>query len=72
MAAIARWVTVYYLWRPNLRDETDNHLVELAIAGGATAIVTHNVRDLASGELLFPSLRVLKPASFLKGYPCPP
>jgi hypothetical protein len=30
-------------WRPNLRDEGDNHLVELAIAGGAEAIVTYNV-----------------------------
>ena len=24
------WVRVYYLWRPNLPDEADNHLVELA------------------------------------------
>jgi putative PIN family toxin of toxin-antitoxin system len=74
MAAIAaegRWVNVYYLWRPNLRDETDNHLVELAVAGGATAIVTYNVRDLTAGELLFPSLRILTPAAFLKEYPCP-
>ena len=27
------WVRVYYLWRPNLPDEADNHLVELAVAG---------------------------------------
>jgi len=72
IASEGRWVNVYYLWRPNLRDEADNHLVELALAGGASAIVTHNVRDLASGELLFPSLRVLTPAAFLKEYPCPP
>ena len=26
---------VYYRWRPNLPDESDNHLVELAVAGGA-------------------------------------
>ena len=72
IASVGRWVNVYYLWRPNLRDETDDHLVELAVAGGATAIVTHNVRDLTSGELLFPSLRVLTPAALLKDYPCPP
>lgn len=72
IAAVGRWVNVYYLWRPNLRDETDNHLVELAVAGAAAAIVTHNVRDLRSGELLFPSLRVLTPAVFVKEYPCPP
>ena len=28
----AEWVRVYYAWRPNLPDESDNHLVELAIA----------------------------------------
>lgn len=72
IASVGRWVNVYYLWRPNLRDETDDHLVELAVAGGAAAIVTHNVRDLTSGELLFPSLRVLTPADFLKDYPCRP
>ena len=72
IAAVGRWVNVYYLWRPNLRDETDNHLVELAVAGGATAVVTHNVRDLVSGELLFPSLRILTPAALLRDYPCPP
>jgi putative PIN family toxin of toxin-antitoxin system len=72
IAAVGRWVNVYYLWRPNLRDEADNHLVELALAGGASAIVTHNVRDLVSGELLFPSLRILTPAAFLKEHPCLP
>ena len=72
LASVGRWVNVYYLWRPNLRDEADNHLVELAVAGGVAAIVTHNVRDLRSGELLFPGLRVLTPAAFLKEYPCPP
>jgi putative PIN family toxin of toxin-antitoxin system len=72
IASVGRWVNVYYLWRPNLRDETDNHLVELAVAGGAVAIVTYNIRDLKSGELVFPSLRVVTPAAFLKDYPCPP
>ena len=60
------WVRVYYLWRPNLPDEADNHLVELAIAGGADIIVTGNVRDVACGELAFPHLQVLTPAQFLK------
>lgn len=72
IASVGRWVNIYYLWRPNLRDETDNHLVELAVAGGAGAIVTHNIRDLKSGGVVFPSLRVVTPAAFLKDYPCPP
>jgi putative PIN family toxin of toxin-antitoxin system len=40
LAAASRWIKIFYGWRPNLRDEGDNHLVELAIAGGAEAIVT--------------------------------
>ena len=60
------WVRVTFRWRPNLRDEADNHLMELAVAGGAVAIVTNNVRDLRSGELLFPDIGILTPVAFLK------
>lgn len=60
------WTRIYFGWRPNLRDESDNHLVELAVAGGASCIVTRNVRDLASMELRFPALAVRTPETFLK------
>ena len=63
--AACRWTRIYYGWRPNLRDEGDNHLVELAVAGGARAIVTRNVRDLRAMELSFPGLAVLTPAGLL-------
>ncbi|MHB8354727.1 MAG: PIN domain-containing protein [Burkholderiales bacterium] len=69
LAALARqgrWVTVYYGWRPNLPDEADNHLIELALAGSAVAVITHNVRDLRGGELKFGDLRVLTPAQCLE------
>ncbi len=69
LAALARqgrWVTVYYGWRPNLPDEADNHLIELALAGGAKAIITHNVRDLRGGELQLGPLRVMTPAQYLE------
>jgi putative PIN family toxin of toxin-antitoxin system len=64
--ATCEWVKVYYLWRPNLPDDGDNHLVELAVAGGADFIVTRNLRDLRRMELKFPALRVVSPTEFLK------
>lgn len=66
LARQSRWVTVYYGWRPNLPDEADNHLIELALAGGAQAIVTHNLRDLRGGELRLGKLRVMTPAQCLE------
>jgi putative PIN family toxin of toxin-antitoxin system len=66
LAQQGRWVTVYYGWRPNLPDESDNHLIELALAGGAKAIVTHNLRDLRQGELHLGDLRVVTPAQCLE------
>lgn len=64
--ACCEWTRVYYLWRPNLPDETDNHLVELAVAGGADFIVTRNLRHLRSAQLRFPELRIAAPGTFLK------
>lgn len=69
--ATCRWTRIYYGWRPNLRDEGDNHLVELAVAGGASHIVTHNVRDLKDMELKFPGLAVATPTQLLAKEPRP-
>ncbi len=64
--AQTKWVRIYFGWRPNLRDESDNHLIELAVAGGADFILTRNVRDFSGMELSFPGLRILSPEKFLK------
>ena len=64
--SVCEWVKVYYLWRPNLPDEADNHLIELALAGGASTIVTNNLRDVSRGELRFPLMNILTPAQFIK------
>lgn len=64
--SVCEWVKVYYLWRPNLPDEADNHLIELAVAGAADAVITNNVSDLRRGDLQFPGLQVLTPAEFLR------
>ena len=64
--ARTKWVRVYFGWRPNLRDEADNHLIELAVAGSADCIVTRNVRDFSGMDLSFAGLRILSPEQFLK------
>lgn len=66
-----RWVEVFYAWRPNLPDEADNHLIELAVAAQADAIITRNLRDVSRGELKFPGLKVLTPEQCLELFPCP-
>jgi len=69
LAQSGRWISTYFGWRPNLPDEGDNHLIELAVAGNAAVVITHNVKDLARGELSWKQLRVLTPAQFLEEYP---
>lgn len=64
--SVCRWVRIRYRWRPNLRDEADNHVIELAIAGQVDAVLTNNLRDFAGSELKFPGLAVLSPRQFLK------
>lgn len=66
LLSASRWVPIYYLWRPNLRDEGDNHLLELAVAAGASAIITANVRDFKDSALLFPEIRILTAGAYLE------
>jgi len=65
--SICNWVPIYYLWRPNIADEADNFLIELALAGNASHIITNNIRDLKNAELKFPSLEILTPEALLRG-----
>lgn len=64
--ASCEWTRIYYTWRPNLPDEADNHLIELAVAGGAHYVVTRNLKDVARMGLRFPNLRIISPEEFLK------
>lgn len=64
---VSEWTDIYYLWRPNLRDESDNHLIELAIAGNAQIIATKNIRDFRNSDLIFPKLSLLKPEQIIEG-----
>jgi putative PIN family toxin of toxin-antitoxin system len=59
-------VEVYYRWRPNLPDEGDNHVLELAVAAADAPILTFNRRDFRGGELRFPGIAVQTPGAWLK------
>ena len=59
------WNEIFYLWRPNLDDQDDDFLIELAVASNSEVIITENVKDLAFGELHF-DIEVLTPKQYLK------
>lgn len=63
---VSQWISIYYLWRPNLKDEADNHLVELAMAGNARIIATNNIKDFRNSELHFPRLIIAKPENIIR------
>jgi putative PIN family toxin of toxin-antitoxin system len=64
--SVAEWTKIYYSWRPNLRDEGYNHLIELAVAGNARVIATNNLKDFRSPELTFPEISILKPEQIIR------
>ena len=62
-----KWNEIFYLWRPNLDDEGDDFLIELAVASNSKVIITDNIKDIELGELKF-DIEVLTPKDFLKRY----
>jgi putative PIN family toxin of toxin-antitoxin system len=58
-------VEVNFRWRPQLKDSSDELVLEAAVNGHAGALVTHNIRDFQSAARLF-DLRVLLPRELLK------
>jgi len=45
LAAYGKKPRIFYLWRPTLPDLNDDMVLELAIAGSATTIITDNTKD---------------------------
>ena len=66
LVGVAEEITVRYLWRPNLLDEGDNFLIEIAVAAQPCTIVTHNVQDFRQGELSFPTVYVKRPQQIIR------
>lgn len=66
LVASASEVEVRYLWRPNLKDEGDNFILEIAMAAWPCTIVTHNLKDFVRAELLFPQIALRTPGQLLQ------
>lgn len=58
-------VTPFFLWRPQLRDPADEHVLEAAVNGSADAIVTFNVRHFQSAAARF-GIAALRPGDALQ------
>lgn len=54
---------IYFLVRPFLKDPKDEHLLELAVNGQCSHIVTYNLRDFRGSDQY--GVEVIKPHSFL-------
>lgn len=65
VCSVAHHHSVYFLWRPFLKDPDDDLVLELAVEAGCDTIVTHNVRDFDEIEKAFGVLAA-PPRDFLK------
>ncbi len=59
LASYIRPVTTHYQWRPQLRDPSDEMVLEAAVNAPGAVIVTYNLRDFSPAKNL--GVKVLNP-----------
>ncbi len=55
--------TIFYLWRPFLRDPNDDMVLEVAVEAQCAYVITYNTRDFAGSEQF--GVRPITPKEFL-------
>jgi putative PIN family toxin of toxin-antitoxin system len=65
LAALVEPVELHFRWRPQVRDPSDEMVLEAAINGIADALVTYNVADFAQAGGRF-RIPILRPSELLK------
>jgi putative PIN family toxin of toxin-antitoxin system len=50
VCAVAVQQEIFFLWRPSLRDPKDEMVLETAVAGGCSTIITYNKRDFLGAD----------------------
>jgi len=66
VAFVGKTFNIFFLFRPNLKDENDNMLVELSITSQSDYLITSNIRDFKDAELKFDKLNIITPSNFIK------
>jgi len=66
IAYVGKTFEIFYLFRPNLKDEKDNMLVELALTSHSNYLITSNISDFKNAELKFDQLNIITPIEFVK------
>ncbi len=66
IAYIGKTYEIYFLLRPNLKDEKDNMIVELAVTSQSDYLITSNTIDFKNAELKFDELKIITPGEFVK------
>ena len=56
--------SIYFRWRPTLKDPNDDFVLELAIVSQSHYIVTFNAKDFTNIELF--GIEVVSPSEFLR------
>jgi len=64
VCSVAQLQQIFFLWRPFLRDPRDDMVLEVAVAAGCEAVVTHNRKDFGGIEQF--GLKALTPQGLLK------
>lgn len=63
VCAQANHQSIFFLWRPLLRDPKDDHVAEVAVAAGCSSVVTYNLKDFKPLEQF--DLRIITPSILL-------
>jgi predicted nucleic acid-binding protein len=64
ICAVSEHRQIHFLWRPFLRDPSDDMVLELAVESESDYIITHNISDFAGIRQL--GVEALRPGEFLR------
>lgn len=64
LCSVSEHRKVHFLWRPFLRDPSDDMVLELAVESESDYILTYNKRDFQGSERF--GIKIITPKEFLK------